>query len=91
MVVDVLEALFLAVMSGIADDAERNEGGAVAEFEILAAGKVYGAKIILGGRILIRLGLALCFSGIACATAESLDGGVRGRDGKGLQAEDGIG
>jgi hypothetical protein len=87
--VDVLEALFLTVMARIAYDAERNDGGPRAEFEIFAARKVDGAEI-LGGAVWICLGLALCLSRIACATAGSLDGRVRRRNGERLQVENGI-
>jgi hypothetical protein len=84
-----IEALFLTVMAGVADDAERNDGGSIVELEILAARKVDGAET-LGEALSICLGLALCLSRIACATAGRLDSRVRGRNGKRLQSENGI-
>lgn len=87
--VDVLEALFLTVMAGVADDAERNDGGSIVELEILTARKVDGAET-LGEALSICLGLALRLSRIACATAGCLDSRVRGRNGKRLQSENGI-
>lgn len=87
--VHILEALFLAVMTGIADDTERNDGGSRVEFKIFTAGKIDGAEI-LGEGIWICFGLALCFSGIAGSTAGGLDGRVRRRNGKGFQSKNGI-
>src|SRR5258706_4938231 len=74
-------------MTGVADDTERNDNGSRVEFKILAARKVDGAEV-LGEAFSICLGLALCFSRKAGATAGCLDGRVRGRNGKGLQSED---
>jgi hypothetical protein len=84
-----IEALFLAVMARVADDAERNNGSPRAEFKIFAAGKVDGAEI-LWEAFGVRLGLALGFSRITCATTEGLDGRVRGWNGQRLQTENGI-
>jgi hypothetical protein len=84
-----IEALFLAVMAGIADDPERNDGSPRTEFKIFAARKVDGAKI-LREAFWVRLGLAFCFSRIACTTTERLDRRVRGWNGKRLQTEDGV-
>jgi len=84
-----IEALFLTVMAGIADNAERNDGSARTEFKVFAASKVDRAEI-LWEAFRVCLGFALGFSRVTRATAEGLDCRVGGWDGKGLETENGI-
>jgi hypothetical protein len=74
--VHVLEALFLAVMTRITNDTERDDSGPVTELKVFAAREVDGAEIVRQ-TLWIRLGFAFCFSGVTCSTTESLNGRVR--------------